>query len=64
MNIHSQTGSERKQTAYLDPLLNFFVTGHSVKVFHFYCVSLAHEIKWICQLDEVFHGAFTNLGCF
>ena len=29
-----------------------------------YCVSLGHEILWICQLDEVFHGAFTTLGCF
>ena len=28
-------------------------------VFHW-----GHEIQWICQLDEVFHGAFTSLGCF
>ena len=27
------------------------------------CVSLGHEIQWICQLDKVFHGAFTTLGC-
>ena len=25
-----------------------------------YCVSLGHEIQWICQLDEVFRGAFTT----
>ena len=35
------------------------------KVFYsIYCVSLGHEIQWICQLDKVFSGAFTTVGCF
>ena len=36
------------------------------KVFFYsiYCVSLCHEIQWICQLNKVFCGAFTTLGCF
>ena len=33
-------------------------------IYPIYCVSLGHEIQWIYQLDKVFHGAFTTLGCF
>ena len=32
MNIHSQTGSERKQTAYLAPLLSDLPQGPTISV--------------------------------